>query len=112
MSESKKYQSGFTLAQEEQTSWRSESDSWKEDCENIVDILEQADRPLPSKEIAFRSIMLSQPSVVNRLNTLISDGRVRVREDGPDGRVTYYEATSEVHAHCDEYWLPKPLRLE
>lgn len=71
--------------------------------------LQSADRPLAAKELSA-AIYLSKNQVEHRLDHLIVNGNVRRREDGPDGRVSYYEAMDRVHYCNGTYWEPKPLR--
>lgn len=109
MSQSK-YFSDNSLARARQPSCKNESPEWAEDCDEIVSVLKNASRPLRRRDIEFVT-MLSTGATRRRLDNLIEDGRVRVREDGPDGRVTYYEPTDKAHACNGDCWLPKPVRL-
>lgn len=77
----------------------------------IYDELCSADRPLSAKEL-MATVYLSKKAIYRRLDDLIVNGDVRRREDGPDGRVSYYEPIDRVH-YCDgDYWHTRPVHTK
>lgn len=98
-----KYLSDDPLLQEHQPSSRRETDQWAESCQEIVDRLSA--EPIPTTADTLEMVtMRGHNAVLIRLNELIDAGTVRRREDGPDGRVTYYEPGDRWHVSWGGGW--------
>lgn len=60
------------------------------DADDVLEVLEQADRPLSRSDIQ-QLAHRSEDETHRRLNRLVSEGAVKKRRDGPDGRIVYYQ---------------------